>query len=543
MDKTREKAKDTTKDMTKDTTKNMTKDKKDRKVLLRIEHLKQYFPVKKSSVFSTERLYVRANDDISLSIYEGETFGLVGESGCGKSTLGRSLLQLYQQTDGRTIYYGRDVDELAPKYVMHILSHLPEERRKLEGQKKKEAEAEKHYESLPDGKEKQESWLGYRNAQKAARDTFLDIVQLIGGFFVAEDLTPISEILVKEYQEGVAVRRLKDRINMDRLELAGLESTLTDKGKSEAEIRKDTADSRKAIEQKESKLVKKEAALQEVRDRIYKMLEPYRSHPDFEKYEAYRDKGINLTKLTEEEMRTLRKDLQLIFQDPYSSLNPRMTVGQIITEGLLAHKMFHRSDKKLQDYVMDTMEKCGLAPYFVHRYPHQFSGGQRQRIGIARSIALNPKFIVCDEAVSALDVSIQSQIINLLLDLKEKHNLTYLFISHDLSVIKYISDRVGVMYLGNIVELAETKELYDAPMHPYTEALLSAIPTTDLEEKRKDVILEGDIPSPIHPPTGCKFHTRCRYATEVCSKVDPEMEEARPGHFVACHHRLNQGNG
>ncbi len=182
--------------------------------------------------------------------------------------------------------------------------------------------------------------------------------------------------------------------------------------------------------------------------------------------------------------------------------------------------------------------------FFLHRYPHQFSGGQRQRIGIARSVALKPKFIVCDEAVSALDVSIQSQIINLLLDLKEKEDLTYLFISHDLSVIKYISDRVGgVMYLGNIVELANTEELYMNPMHPYTEALLSAIPTTDSDDKKEVIILEGDIPSPIKPPSGCKFHTRCRYATEICSKVVPEFEEVRPGHFVACHHKLNNIEG
>ena len=238
-------------------------------------------------------------------------------------------------------------------------------------------------------------------------------------------------------------------------------------------------------------------------------------------------------------MRLLRKDLQLIFQDPYSSLNPRLTVGQIISEGLYSHKIFAKKDRNIQDYILKTMDNCGLAPYFVHRYPHQFSGGQRQRIGIARSIALSPKFIVCDEAVSALDVSIQSQILNLLLDLKEQKNLTYLFISHDLSVIKYISDRVGVMYVGNIIELAETEELYEHPMHPYTEALLLAIPTTDVDDNREIQVLEGDVPSPIKPPSGCKFHTRCKYATDICKMVVPKWEEARPGHFVACHHKLN----
>lgn len=194
----------------------------------------------------------------------------------------------------------------------------------------------------------------------------------------------------------------------------------------------------------------------------------------------------------------------------------------------------------MQEYILQIMEQCGLAPYFIHRYPHQFSGGQRQRIGIARSLALRPQFVVCDEAVSALDVSIQSQVVNLLLDLKEKEHLTYLFISHDLSVVKYISDRIGVMYLGVIVELASTEALFQHSYHPYTEALLEAIPTTDLKEEgeERSFILEGDIPSPIHPPKGCKFHTRCRYCTDICRNVTPELREVEPGHFVACHHAL-----
>lgn len=333
----------------------------DKKILFSLRGVKKYFPLKKESMFSGEQLFVRANEDINIDIYEGETLGLVGESGCGKSTLGRTLLQLYPATEGEILYYGDDPERKTP---------------------------------------------------------------------------------------------------------------------------------------------------------------------------------VDLTKLSKEEIRNLRKDLQLIFQDPYSSLNPRMTVGQIISEGLRAHKIFTKHDEESQAYTLKVMDQCGLAPYFVHRYPHQFSGGQRQRIGIARSVALRPKFIVADEPVSALDVSIQSQIINLLLDLKKGENLTYLFISHDLSVIKYISDRVGVMYLGNIVELTETQKLYDKPMHPYTEALLEAIPTTDVEHKKQIKILEGDIPSPINPPPGCKFHTRCRYATDICKEVVPEMRELEPGHFVACHHPL-----
>ena len=254
----------------------------------------------------------------------------------------------------------------------------------------------------------------------------------------------------------------------------------------------------------------------------------------------YKDgKEIDLKSLSKEEMRVLRKDLQLIFQDPYSSLNPRMTVGQIIGEGLVSHGVFKRGDPAMRDYIFQVMERCGLATYMFGRYPHQFSGGQRQRIGIARSLALNPSFVVCDEAVSALDVSIQSQILNLLSDLKEKQNLTYLFITHDLSVVKYISDRIGVMYLGNMVELAPTEELFANTLHPYTEALLSAIPVVDEDDKRERILLEGDIPSPVNPPSGCKFHTRCRYCQQKCKEEVPEWTDVGNNHFVACHYPLH----
>lgn len=502
-----------------------------KKVLISVENLKQYFPVKKASLFQSEQLYVRANDDITLEIYEGETFGLVGESGCGKSTLGRTLLQLNNQTDGRTMYYGRDIAEIAPEYVLKTFESIESERKKLIDLRLNEKNTKTEYEKLPEGDDKYKALEKYREAEKSARTLYLDMAQLIGGFMVAEDMSPVSQVMVKEYKASVEARKLRDKIKADQIKVDAANVANTTAGKEAGNIQAN-----------EALLAKVEKELEGIRADISKLSEKYKSHPDFSKHEEHKDTGINLAKLTEEEMRVLRKDLQLIFQDPYSSLNPRLTVGQIISEGLYSHKMFAKNDRSIQDYILETMEKCGLAPYFLHRYPHQFSGGQRQRIGIARSVALSPKFIVCDEAVSALDVSIQSQIINLLLDLKEKEDLTYLFISHDLSVIKYISDRVGVMYLGNIVELAATAELYARPMHPYTEALLSAIPTTDVDGNSKVEILEGDIPSPIKPPSGCKFHTRCKYATDICMKVIPEFEEARPGHFVACHHKLNQDN-
>lgn len=330
-----------------------------KKVLISIRDIKQYFPIKKTS-FREEQKYVKANDGISLDIYEGETLGLVGESGCGKSTFGRTILQLYPQTHGEILF------------------------------------------------------------------------------------------------------------------------------------------------EKDGEM-------------------------------------INLKKQSPATLRALRREMQLIFQDPYSSLNPKMTAGQIIGEGLTAHGIYKKGDTALRDYVMDVMKKCGLDTYMFGRYPHQFSGGQRQRIGIARSLALKPRFVVCDEAVSALDVSIQSQILNLLSDLKEQEHLTYLFITHDLSVVKYISDRIGVMYLGNLVELASTEELFERTLHPYTNALLSAIPTTDVNDRKRDrILLEGDIPSPVNPPTGCKFHTRCYMCQEKCKKEVPVMTDMGNNHMVACHYPLKK---
>ncbi|MDI6600624.1 MAG: dipeptide ABC transporter ATP-binding protein [Thermoanaerobacteraceae bacterium] len=245
----------------------------------------------------------------------------------------------------------------------------------------------------------------------------------------------------------------------------------------------------------------------------------------------FKDKDV--FKLKREELRKLRPKMQIIFQDPYSSLNPRMTVGEIVGEALLEHNMAKRNE--LQDRVVKALEMCGLSSYHIRRYPHEFSGGQRQRIGIARALILDPDFIVADEPVSALDVSIQAQIVNLLMDLQQSYGFTYLFISHDLSVVKHISHRVGVMYLGSMVEMADKKELYENPLHPYTKALLSAVPIPDPTLKRERIILEGDIPSPANPPSGCKFHTRCPFVMKKCSEEIPEYKDAGSGHFVACH--------
>ncbi|WP_423801975.1 ABC transporter ATP-binding protein [Neobacillus sp. SAB-20_R2A] len=320
----------------------------EKKLLLQVENLKQYFPVKSDSLFKPKS-YVKAVDDVSFHLFEGETLSIVGESGCGKSTTGRAILRLDEPTDGKVYYSGQ-----------------------------------------------------------------------------------------------------------------------------------------------------------------------------------------NILDLNKKEMRKLRGDLQVIFQDPFASLNPRQTVKQILNEAMAIQEVVPKP--KRLERMLELLGYVGLPPEALDRYPHEFSGGQRQRIGIARALAVNPKLIICDEAVSALDVSIQAQILNLLKKLQNQFQLTFLFISHDLSVVRHISDRVMVMYLGKVVEIAEKKALFDSPLHPYTKALLSSIPVPDPELKRERVILKGDVPSPINPPSGCRFHTRCPFATEKCNNEEPALRQLEKNHFVSCHY-------
>ena len=249
--------------------------------------------------------------------------------------------------------------------------------------------------------------------------------------------------------------------------------------------------------------------------------------------------GRDISRLSRRQLRPLRREMQMVFQDPYASLNPRKRVGTLIAEPLRIHRQ--GDSRQIGQRVRELLDLVGLSPEHVNRYPHEFSGGQRQRIGVARALALHPKLVIADEPVSALDVSIRAQVINLLDDLQDDLGLTYIFIAHDLGVVRHVSDRIAVMYLGKIVEVSPAEDLYTRPVHPYTEALLSAVPVPDpgLSARREQIVLEGDVPSPIAPPAGCRFHPRCRYATGICAQQEPPLTEHRPGHLAACHHPLN----
>lgn len=500
-----------------------------KKVLFKIRNLKKYFPLKKKGLFNKgPGAYVHANESISIDIYEGETLGLVGESGCGKSTFGRTLLQIYDQTEGTTLYYGKTLEDVAPAYMGTMIKNIPSQ---FPSYQTANDELSAIYDELENAADDETRAAASEKAmfkRREIEEKYLNMIRIAGGLLVSDDLNKVQALLDDYYNS------LRDRAKViGDIEVFEQKLQMRSREWDEYYDHRDN-------DPRYKELIAKRSELSKVVGEKYNNIEAYRDtlkdKEGFEELENQRDNGIDLSKLNDDEMREMRKDLQMIFQDPYGSLDTKMTVGNIIGEGVLGHDLFKsRKDEGYNEYIQETMEKCGLAPYFLHRYPHQFSGGQRQRIGIARALALKPSFIVCDEAVSALDVSIQSQIINLLQDLKDQNNLTYLFITHDLSVVKYISDRIGVMYLGVLVELASTEQIFDNPSHPYTQALLQAIPRTDVDQGQELQTIEGDIPSAVNPPTGCRFHTRCQYAMDICKTYQPQLKDYGKGHYVACH--------
>ena len=462
-------------------------------IILEVKGLKKYFPLEKDILGRPSR-YLRAVDDVSFSLEAGKTIGVVGESGCGKTTLGRTILQLYDTTGGKTLYYGHTVEEYLPKYYLKGLNKLS----KYFNDFKQDL-------SIIKDLDINNVTIKKLNQLKKDGITTVEInnilvnltegANLVGGLLLVDD-PKVKDLLIKKAHLANAL--YKAQLKLDEELIKNLTVDINDIEKSLKEISN-------SINNKEL----------------------------FSELEELKEIGLDLAKLTKNELRLLRTEIQLIFQDPYSSLPPRMTIGQILTEPVQVHKVVEKD--KIQEHVRKVMKMCGLQPQYYDRYPHEFSGGQRQRICIARALVVNPKLVICDEPVSALDVSIQAQIINLLKELQNNLGLTYMFISHDLSVVKYITDSIIVMYLGNMMEIGETNDIFDNPLHPYTKALFSAVPVPDPDAKMQRIILQGDIPSPANPPKGCKFHTRCDKCMAVCKIKTPSFVECGEKHLVACH--------
>ena len=492
-------------------------------VILEVKGLKKYFP-KQKDILGNVKLWLKAVDDVTFSLEAGKTIGVVGESGCGKTTLGRTILQLYDTTGGKSLYYGHRVEELLPKYYVDGIKRINNNQLKFYNYKDKLANVNYPELSILKDKGVVITISEYKNllevtetliAKNVEDKTLIDVKKnlnkiikiledsacVVGGLFIA-DIHNVKELMLS---------RLMKKHELIKLMKAN-------------EISDENHDVQINSLNKELDIIENE---------INDLKKPFLNNPLFVELEGLYETGLDLAKLNKEEMRKLRTEIQLIFQDPYSSLPPRMTIGSILTEPVKVHKIVPADE--VSSHVRKVMKMCGLQPQYYDRYPHEFSGGQRQRICIARALVVNPKLVICDEPVSALDVSIQAQIINLLKDLQRELGLTYMFISHDLSVVKYITDSIIVMYLGNMMEIGDTKDIFENPLHPYTKALFSAVPVPDPDAKMNRIILKGDIPSPVNPPKGCKFHTRCEKCMSVCKLRTPEFIDKGNGHRVACH--------
>ena len=517
----------------------------EKKVLLELKKLKKYFPVRRG-------VNLKALEDITLKIYEGEKFGVVGESGCGKSTLGRVILQLYPQTSGACIYYGRTRDEMCPKYLAKEVAKLPEYQKKATEFYQKSLEVDKKADELRQqigplsargtdqetrketGLQKKLSELEFKSKElrKDASRQLREGSRTVGSLILCKDLPAVQELFSKAQKETAAsAAAIKQYREYEKQYAQSQVGGKPDEGvKAKMEAAREEA--RKHVEASRS------YRAQAWRDYRGKDILPITERTQDPAYQAKLDgnyeTGINLGKLTKDEMRELRREMQMIFQDPAASLDPRQSVGKSIEEVFIINTDYPSNVRK--EKTMELLEKVGLKREHYYSYPHALSGGQKQRVGIARAIALDTKFVVLDESVSALDVSVQAQILQLLNQLSEEKHLTYFFITHDLGVVKHFCDRILVMYLGNVCELADSKELFHHPLHPYTESLLAAVPRLKVgQEHSTESVLEGDVPSAIKPPSGCPFHTRCSKCMDICAKEKPPIVEARPGHFVACH--------
>ena len=517
----------------------------ERKVLLELKKLKKYFPVRRG-------VDLKALEDITLKIYEGEKFGVVGESGCGKSTLGRVILQLYPQTSGACIYYGRTRDEMCPKYLAKEVAKLPEYQKKATEFYQKSLEVDKKADALRKeldalsargtdhetrkeaGLQKKLSELEFKSKElrKDASRQLREGSRTVGSLILCKDLPAVQELFSKAQKEteasSAAIKKYRD------YEKQYAQSLVEGKEDADAKAKMEAAREEARTHVEASRAYRAQAWKEYHGKDILPITERTQDPAYQAKLDGNYETGINLGKLTKEEMRDMRREMQMIFQDPAASLDPRQSIGKSIEEVYVINTDYPADVRK--EKVMELLEKVGLKREHYYSYPHALSGGQKQRVGIARAIALDTKFVVLDESVSALDVSVQAQILQLLNELSVEKHLTYFFITHDLGVVKHFCDRIVVMYLGNVCELAESKELFHNPLHPYTDSLLAAVPRLKIgQEHSTESVLEGDVPSAMNPPKGCPFHTRCSKCMDICTKEKPPIVEKEPGHFVACH--------
>ena len=516
-----------------------------KQALLELKKLKKYFPVRRG-------VRIQAVEDVSFTIYEGEKFGVVGESGCGKSTLGRVILQLYPQTSGAAIYYGRTLEEIGPKYLSHEISMLMEYQTKASRFYQQSLKLDKKAAAIRKEKDalsalgttnrevkkqirlsKKISALEFRSLElrKDASRHLREGSRTVGSLILCKDLPKVRDLFRQSAEETARATASTRTLRMLEREY----QQLCIEGRTDPQLEKKIAE---AKEQAKAHIDAARQYRQKAWDNYHgKDILPITEltlDPVYQKkLDGNYETGINLGKLTRSEMRILRKDMQMIFQDPAASLDPRQTVGKSIEEVLIINDKLSADVRK--ERVMRLLDEVGLKREHYYVYPHTLSGGQKQRVGIARAIALNPKFVVLDECVSALDVSVQAQILQLLNELSREKDLTYFFITHDLGVVKHFCDRIVVMYLGNVCEIASSKDLFHHPVHPYTQSLLAVVPRMRVGEHSTELVLEGDVPSAMHPPKGCPFHTRCAQCMDICKKQKPVPCEISPGHIVACH--------
>lgn len=499
----------------------------EKNVILELKKLKKHFILKRGAS-------IKALEDVSFSLYEGEKFGVVGESGCGKSTLGRVILQLYPQTSGACIYYGKTLEEVAPRYVKREIRRLPKYQLTATEMYQKSLQVDREAELLEQSKadpaKLERLRLRSKELRKEASRQLREGSRIVGSLILNEKLLDIQMLFEKSQQELMLARKaLRQCARYD----AAYQKSQALGAADNAILKKLTSCKEEAEEHRRKAKEYRDQAFAYRGKNILPITERCEDPAYQDKLDSNYETGVNLGKLTGREMRALRRDMQMIFQDPAASLDPRQSVGSALEEVFRINTPYGPEVRR--EKAKALLAKVGLSPEHYAAYPHAISGGQKQRVGIARAIALDPKFIVLDESVSALDVSVQAQILELLEELSEEKHLTYFFITHDLGVVKHFCDRILVMYLGHVCELADSKDLFKNPMHPYTDSLLASVPRPVVREGEMDEkVLEGEVPSAVNPPKGCPFHTRCEHCMDICKKERPTLTEVAPKHFVAC---------